>query len=76
MKKSEPISCDPEILSGAPVFAGTRVPVEILIDYLKAGDSLERFLEGFPTVRREQAEAFLEMAFKAVVREQGHASAA
>lgn len=70
------ISSDPEVLGGTPVFAGTRVPVEILIDYLKAGDSVERFLEGFPTVRREQALAFLEMALEAALNEQGHASAA
>ena len=48
------------IMSGALVFAGTRVPVNILTDYLKAGETLERFLEGFPTVKREQAEAFLQ----------------
>ena len=47
-------------MSGALVFAGTRVPVDILIDYLKAGETLERFLEGFSTVTREQAEAFLQ----------------
>ena len=52
------VSRDPEVVSGALVFAGTRVPVEIFIDYLKAGDSLDRFLEGFPTVSREQAEGF------------------
>ena len=48
------------IMSGALVFAGTRVPVDILIDYLKAGETLERFLEGFPTIERGQAEAFLQ----------------
>lgn len=51
------------------VFAGTRVPVEILIDYLKAGDSLDRFLQGFPTVTREQAEGFLEVALEVVESE-------
>lgn len=60
------VSRDPGVVSGALVFAGTRVPVEILIDYLKAGDTLDRFLEGFPTVSREQAEAFLEVALEAV----------
>lgn len=54
------VSRDSDIVSGALVFCGTRVPVEILIDYLKSGESLDRFLEGFPTVKREQAEAFLE----------------
>jgi uncharacterized protein (DUF433 family) len=53
-------------VSGALVFAGTRVPVEILTDYLKAGDSLDRFLEGFPTVSHEQAEALLEVELEAV----------
>jgi len=54
-------SHNPDVMSGALVFAGTRVPVDALIDYLKAGETLERFLEGFPTVKRKQAEAFLRM---------------
>lgn len=58
------VSRDPEILAGTLVFAGTRVPVQTLIDYLKAGETLDRFLEGFPTVKREQAEAYLEMTLK------------
>ena len=53
---------DPEILGGTPVFAGTRVPVRILFEYLEAGDSLEVFLDQFPSVRREQAIAALELA--------------
>ena len=53
---------DPEILGGTPVFAGTRVPVKNLLDYLAAGDSLERFLDHFPSVTREQAVAALEVA--------------
>ena len=65
MKKEQIITCDKEIVSGTPVFAGTRVPVAILIDYLKAGDSLERFLDGFPTVTRAQAIAFLDIALEA-----------
>ena len=69
IKLEQVVSRDPEVVSGALVFAGTRVPVEILIDYLKAGDSLDRFLEGFPTVTRTQAEAFLEMAFEAMKTE-------
>jgi uncharacterized protein (DUF433 family) len=73
MKREQIVSHDPEIVSGALVFAGTRVPVEILIDYLKAGDSLGRFLEGFPTVTREQAEAFLDMALEAVKAEMDEA---
>ncbi|WP_420457288.1 DUF433 domain-containing protein [Rubrivirga sp.] len=53
-----------EIMGGTPVFTGTRVPVASLIDHLKAGDSTERFLDGFPSVRREQAEAFLSLALE------------
>ena len=56
------IRCDPEVLGGTPVFVGTRVPVKNLMDYLAAGDSLERFLEHFPSVTREQAVAALEVA--------------
>lgn len=66
MRRSEILVKDPETLGGVPVFAGTRVPVKTLIDYLSAGHSLERFLEGFPTVSRQQAHAFLEMALEAV----------
>jgi uncharacterized protein (DUF433 family) len=47
-------------MSGAPVFAGTRVPVQTLLDYLEGGDSIDDFLEGFPSVTRSQAVAFLE----------------
>lgn len=53
---------DPEILSGTLVFTGTRVPVKILFDYLEAGDSLEVFLDEFPSVSRDQAIATLELA--------------
>jgi uncharacterized protein (DUF433 family) len=53
---------DPEILSGMPVFAGTRVPAKNLLDYLEHGRSLDEFLDDFPTVRREQAIAALEEA--------------
>ena len=53
-------SQNPDVMSGALVFAGTRVSVDILIDYLRAGETLKRFLEGFPTVKREQVEAFLQ----------------
>lgn len=51
---------DPEILGGVPVFFGTRVPVQALYDYLEGGDSLDEFLEDFPSVSREQAMAALE----------------
>jgi len=60
------IHSDPEIMSGTPVFVGTRVPVYNLFDYLEAGDSLEKFLKSFPSVSREQAVAALELAKEAV----------
>ena len=56
------IESDPEVLGGTPVFAGSRVPIKNLLDYLAAGDPLDRFLEHFPTVTREQAVAALEIA--------------
>jgi uncharacterized protein (DUF433 family) len=56
------ISRDPEILSGTPVFGGTRVPVRILLDYLEGGESIDDFLGGFPSVSRAQVIAFLEEA--------------
>jgi uncharacterized protein (DUF433 family) len=49
-------------MGGAPVFCGTRVPVQTLLDYLEAGESIDQFLEGFPSVTREQVVAFLEQA--------------
>lgn len=60
MTKDQLINRDPEILSGTPVFRGTRVPVKNLLDYLRAGESLEEFLDDFPSVSREQAEGVLE----------------
>jgi uncharacterized protein (DUF433 family) len=74
MQRDEILTSNPEIMSGTPVFSGTRVPVESLIQHLKAGDTLEDFLEGFPGVRREQAEAFLELALHAALDD--HARAA
>ena len=59
---------DPDILGGIPVFAGTRVPVQNLVDYLAAGDDLDEFLADFPTVRREQVETFLERATDALLK--------
>ncbi len=53
------ISRDPEIMGGAAVFRGTRVPVQTLLDYLEAGDTIDEFLEGFPSVKREQVIGFL-----------------
>lgn len=60
------VHSDPELMGGTPVFVGTRVPVQSLFDYLEAGDSLDEFLEAFPTVSREQAVAALEIAREAV----------
>jgi len=54
------VHSNPEIMGGTPVFVGTRVPVESLFDHLKAGDSIEVFLDGFPSVKREQVIAVLE----------------
>jgi uncharacterized protein (DUF433 family) len=54
-----PISVNPEVMSGTPVFEGTRVPVDALLNNLEAGASLDEFLENFPTVTREQAVAVL-----------------
>jgi len=56
------ISTSPDIMSGTPVFTGTRVPVQSLIDCLEAGESIDEFLDGFPTVSRDQVIAFLEEA--------------
>ena len=59
----ESVICrDPDIMSGAPVFCGTRVLVQTLIEYIEAGDTIDDFLEGFPSVTREQVVAFLEEA--------------
>lgn len=60
MNNSQVISTSPDILGGTPVFVGTRVPLQNLLDYLKAGESINDFLEGFPTVTREQVIACLE----------------
>lgn len=59
------VSRDPEVMSGELVFAGTRVEVKTLVDYLKAGHTLDDFLDGFPTVSRQQAEAYLETTLDA-----------
>jgi uncharacterized protein (DUF433 family) len=56
------VHSDPEILGGTPVFVGTRVPVQSLFDYLEGGETLDEFLRQFPSVKREQATAALELA--------------
>ena len=62
------ITASPDIMGGTPVFAHTRVPVQTLLDYLKAGESIDDFLEGFPTVTKEQVIAFLEEAEEQIVK--------
>jgi len=54
------VHSDPDIMGGTPVFVGTRVPLQNLIDYLEGGESIEDFLDGFPSVKREQAIAVIE----------------
>ena len=67
MREDEPaVSSDLRIMGGTPVFVGTRVPFQTLLDYLEAGDSLDAFLDDFPTVKREQAVAALEQAKEAL----------
>jgi uncharacterized protein (DUF433 family) len=63
---NEVIQTDPEILAGEPVFAGTRVPLKNLFDYLEAGDSVDVFIDAFPDVTRQQVVAALELAREAV----------
>jgi uncharacterized protein (DUF433 family) len=67
MERSEIVHSNPEILGGTPVFVGTRVPVQTLLVYLESGETLEEFLDNFPTVSREQAVAFLEEAGRALL---------
>lgn len=76
MNVTKIVSRNRDVVSGALVFAGTRVPVQTLVDYLKAGETLDRFLEGFPGVSRQQAEAFLEAARHAVEAQADDARAA
>ncbi|HYC91798.1 MAG TPA: DUF433 domain-containing protein [Thermoanaerobaculia bacterium] len=59
MMKSTVVTSSPDVMGGTPVFAGTRVPIENLLDYLEGGESIEDFLEGFPSVSREQVITFL-----------------
>jgi uncharacterized protein (DUF433 family) len=62
------ITAETDVMGGTPVFAGTRVPVQTLTDYLKGGESIDDFLEGFPSVSREQVVAFLEEAEEQMVK--------
>ncbi len=69
------VTVSPDVMWGAPVFAGTRVPGEALFDYLKGGDTLETFLDDFPTVGCEHAVAVLELAGRAVMERAINAAA-
>ena len=60
--ETQAISCSPDVMGGTPVFTGTRVPIQTLLDYLKAGETINDFLAGFPSVSREQVVSFLEQA--------------
>jgi uncharacterized protein (DUF433 family) len=60
MKTNSVVKIDPEIMGGTPCFAGTRVPARSLMDYIEGGDTLDEFLEQFPTVSRKQAVAYLQ----------------
>ena len=63
------VSTSPDIMGGTPVFPGTRVPVQTFLDYIEAGDTIDEFLRGFPTVTRNHVVAFLERAATLAVRE-------
>jgi uncharacterized protein (DUF433 family) len=63
------INIDPETMGGTAVFTGTRVPIQSLFDYIETGETLDEFLENFPTVRREHAIQVLEMAKKTLTTE-------
>jgi uncharacterized protein (DUF433 family) len=65
--KQSAINIDPELMGRTPVFRGTRVPIQALFDYLSTGETLQEFLENFPTVSREQAIKVLTLANKLVV---------
>lgn len=68
----EIVTVDPDVVSGTPVFKGTRVPVRSLVDHLAAGDPIEKFLDGFPSVTREQAVRFIELAGQAALMSVAH----
>jgi uncharacterized protein (DUF433 family) len=75
MNRNQLIQRSNEILGGAPVFAGTRVPVQTLIDYLEAGERLDDFLNDFPTVSREQVTGVLEIAKEALLAQDDESAA-
>lgn len=67
LKNSSVISVSPDMMGGTPVFAGTRVPVQTLLDYLKAGESINDFLDSFPTITKAQVITLLEEAEKQLI---------
>ncbi len=69
MEEGKIVSRDPEVMGGELVFAGTRVEVRTLVDYPRAGHTLDDFLEGFPSVSREQAEGYLDTTLEAARQE-------
>jgi uncharacterized protein (DUF433 family) len=71
LMRSRVVTSSPDVMGGTPVFAGTRVPIENLLDYLEGGESIEDFLEGFPSVTREQVITFLEETKAWVLAEAG-----
>ena len=71
--KSPSIVRDPEILNGTPIFKGTRVPVRVLIESFESGDSLEDFLENFPSVSKEQAIEILDLAKETITNDEAAA---
>ncbi len=66
--KEPVVTSSPDVMGGTPVFARTRVPVQTLLDYLKGGETIDDFLDGFPTVTREQVIAFLDEAEEQIVK--------
>jgi uncharacterized protein (DUF433 family) len=69
MDRAQIVHSDPDILGGTPVFVGTRVPVQTLLVYIESGETIEEFLDNFPTVAKAQAVAFLEEAGRALLAE-------
>ncbi|MEX0404573.1 DUF433 domain-containing protein [Aquibium sp. LZ166] len=74
MQLSDVLSCDPDVVSGAVVFKGTRVPVEALFENLRGGMSLEEFFENYPTVERSQIDAVLVLASKDIEKKLSRAA--
>ena len=74
--KSSIVSIDPEIMGGTPCFVGTRVPIQTLLDYVEAGDSIDEFLEDFPSGGHAKVIAFLEDSTALIIQEAAYAGAA